>query len=92
MIQSSTLDVESRRLEFLVPGRGSLNIDLDLSDAEISSRIKLRSTAKPVKEHIESWVEGETMRQLQLKRERDFKVEEADAKWIAGTRLIIMYL
>lgn len=90
-MQASTLDVEPRKLEFLIPGRGSLDIDVGLSDAEISSRVKLRSTAKP-EDIIESWVEGETMRQLQLKRERDFEVEQADARWIAGTRSIIIYL
>ncbi|KJA14573.1 hypothetical protein HYPSUDRAFT_150220 [Hypholoma sublateritium FD-334 SS-4] len=91
LMQASTLDVEPRRLEFFVPGRGSLDIDLDLSDAAISSRIKLRSTAK-LEDDIEPWMEGETIRQLQLKRERDFEVEEADARWITGTQSIIIYL
>ncbi|KAF8171301.1 pre-RNA processing PIH1/Nop17-domain-containing protein [Pholiota molesta] len=91
LVEAATLDIEPRKLLMVIPKYGSVNIDLDLSDAEISSQIQLLSKSTS-DESVEKRRDEETMRVLRLKRERDFDVEAAEAEWKIGTGVVVIHL
>ncbi|KAF5314402.1 hypothetical protein D9619_011814 [Psilocybe cf. subviscida] len=99
LIQQSTLDVEERRIILNVPGRPVLDIDVGLSDGEIVARTNiafsavLSSAASPVKkEALDSQKQDYMKQALQLKRQRDFDVDAADAEWKVGTGEVSIFV
>lgn len=93
LTQSSSLDIEPRRLTLSIPSRRTLDIDLAPSDAEIVSRISAINTAsQTLSDSQETRKDQETSRTLQLKRQRDFDVDDAEAEWKVGSEVVIIYL
>ncbi|KAF8901052.1 pre-RNA processing PIH1/Nop17-domain-containing protein [Gymnopilus junonius] len=101
LIQSSTLDIEPRRMVLAISKRPTLDINLALSDAEIAARVGAlyasfspSSTAKPksLEEEKDKRKQEETTRLLQLKRQRDFDVDGAEAEWKVGSDTVTVYL
>ncbi|KIM41697.1 hypothetical protein M413DRAFT_27292 [Hebeloma cylindrosporum] len=113
LVQSSTLDVEPRRIILAIPGRRVFDIDLELSDAELTARIGMAhsscsspgsSSSSPnnstpkgkvadeEKERRENRKEADTTRTLQLKRQRDFVVDGAEAEWEVGGGKVVIYV
>ncbi|KAF8169812.1 pre-RNA processing PIH1/Nop17-domain-containing protein [Pholiota molesta] len=91
LVEAAALDIEPRKLLMVIPKYGSINIDLDRSDAEISSQIQSLSKSTP-DESVGNRRDEETMRILRLKRERDFDVEAAEAEWKVGTGVVVIQL
>ena len=95
-MQSSSLDIERRRLALSIPTRRTLDIDLTPSDAEIVSRISSSINAaalqKSLSDSQEARRDQETSRTLQLKRERDFDVDGAEAEWVVASEAIVICL
>jgi len=83
--------VEARRITLAVPNRRTLDIDLDISDAEIASRVSGLFAATKLSDQ-EKRKEVETTRMLQLKRQRDFQVDNTDAEWKIGTDTVSIFL
>jgi hypothetical protein len=75
----------------VIPKYGSVNINLDRSDAEISSQIQLLSKSTS-DGSVGNRRDEETMRVLRLKRERDFDVEAAEAEWKIGSGVVVIHL
>jgi hypothetical protein len=96
LVQSSSLDIEPRRLTLSIPDQRTLDIDLSLSDAEIVSRISSSINAaapqKPLTDSQETRKDQETSRTLQLKRQCDFDVDAAEAEWKTGTEVVVICL
>jgi len=107
LVQSSTLDIEPRRLILAIPGRRVFDVDLQLSDAELTARIGMahssRSTsstsnstpkgkAADLEEQRENRKEADTTRTLKLKRQRDFEVDRAEAEWEVGGEKVVIYV
>ncbi|KAF8797745.1 hypothetical protein BYT27DRAFT_7204157 [Phlegmacium glaucopus] len=100
LVQSSSLDMEPRRLTLSIPTRRTLDIDLTPSDAEIVSRISSSINAaaqtlpprKPLSDSQETRRDQETSHTLQLKRQRDFDVDGAEAQWKVGSEVVVIYL
>ncbi|CCM03227.1 uncharacterized protein FIBRA_05352 [Fibroporia radiculosa] len=75
-VQSATLDIEPRRIIFHVPDLYALDLNLDMSDAEIGQNAQLS--------------EKTVDQALTLKRQREFDVDRARAQWnVAEGQLII---
>ena len=72
LVPKTTLDVEPRRIILAIPSHPVLDLDLGISDAEITSRIH----NSEIKDKTE-----ETTRTLLLKRQRDFDVDNTKAEW-----------
>ncbi|EJD04912.1 uncharacterized protein FOMMEDRAFT_105099 [Fomitiporia mediterranea MF3/22] len=95
----ATLDIESRRILLHIPQKHFLDINLDLSDAQIG---KLGEVPAPDDDTEESSfadvMKSETLRvrghnageALRLKRQRDFDVEDARAEWRIGEQKLIV--
>jgi hypothetical protein len=93
LAQSSSLDIEPRRLTLSIPSRRTLDIDLAPSDAEIVSRISaINTAAQTLTDSQRTRKDQETSRTLQLKRQRDFDVDGAEAEWKVGTEVVIISL
>ena len=93
LTQSSSLDIEPRRLTLSIPSRRTLDIDLAPSDAEIVSRISaINMASQTLSDSQETRKDQETSRTLQLKRQRDFDVDDAEAEWKVGSEVVIIYL
>jgi len=97
IVQSSSLEIEPRRLTLSIPTRRTLDIDLAPSDAEIVSRISSSINAallpqKPLSDFQETRKDQETSRTLQLKRQRDFDVDGAEAEWKVGNEVVVIHL
>ena len=93
LTQSSSLDIEPRRLTLSIPSRRTLDIDLAPSDAEIVSRIStIYIAAQTLSDSQQTRKDQETSRTLQLKRQRDFDVDGAEAEWRVGSEVVIIYL
>ncbi|PFH49998.1 hypothetical protein AMATHDRAFT_96732, partial [Amanita thiersii Skay4041] len=87
LIEAATLDIEARRLILCVPGRPMLDINLDLSDAEIVARASLSAAAQ--QQPDSSKVSGTT---LTLKRQRDFDVDGARAEWRVADPVLVVFV
>lgn len=93
LTQSSSLDIEPRRFTLSIPSRRTLDIELAPSDAEIVSRISATNTAaQTLSDSQRTRKDQETSRTLQLKRQRDFDVDGAEAEWKVGSEVVIIYL
>lgn len=99
LVQKSTLDVEERRIILTVPGRPTLDIDVSLSDGEIVAWTNiafssvLSSAPSPVeKEALDNQKQEDMKQALQLKRQRDFDVNAADAEWKVGTGEVSIFV
>jgi hypothetical protein len=93
LTQSSSLDIEPRRFTLSIPSRRTLDIELAPSDAEIVSRISATITAaQTLSDSQRTRKDQETSRTLQLKRQRDFDVDGAEAEWKVGSEVVIIYL
>ena len=78
-----------------MPKRPTLDIDLALSDAEIAARVGgvYAQLPKPLSdEERHSRKQEETTRVLQLKRQRDFDVDGAEAEWKIGSDTVTIFL
>jgi len=76
LISQTTLDLEPRRLILQIPSHPTLDINLQLSDAEI---VATSGTSA----HTPSAQQGqeEPNKTLTLKRQREFNVDGAKAQW-----------
>lgn len=83
LIPKTSLDVEPRRIILAIPSHPVLDIDLDISDAEITSRIH--------NSEIEDKAEN-TTRTLLLKRQRDFDVDNTKAEWRVAEGVLIVFV
>jgi hypothetical protein len=95
MIASSTLHISPRALELTIPDRRPLIIDLSLSDAEIESRTGAAYSPTSSDTEVHKWKtrqQEETKAVLQLKRQRDFDVDGAEAEWKIGSGVIEIYV
>ncbi|KAI0790926.1 pre-RNA processing PIH1/Nop17-domain-containing protein [Abortiporus biennis] len=81
-IPKSALDVEEQRILFNVPGLYRFDLNLNLSDADIS-RTVIPKVADAEKEK-EEW--------LKLKRVRQFDVDNAKAEWRVGEGRVILWV
>jgi len=61
------------------------------SDAEIVSRISSSINQAP-SDSQQTLKDQETARTLQLKRQRDFDVDGAQAAWELGSEVVVIYL
>ncbi|KAF8964816.1 pre-RNA processing PIH1/Nop17-domain-containing protein [Flammula alnicola] len=91
LVQRSSLYIEPRRITLSVPNRCTLDINVALSDAEIASGTRLKDEGADERQS-EKRREDQTMRTLQLKRERDFEVDGAEAEWKVGSGTVVVYL
>jgi hypothetical protein len=76
-------------LELTVPDHRRLLIDLSLSDAEIASRVGASYSQSAAEWKARQ--EEETKAVLQLKRQRDFDVDGAEAEWKIGSGIVEIY-
>ncbi|EDR09406.1 uncharacterized protein LACBIDRAFT_293894 [Laccaria bicolor S238N-H82] len=81
LIPKTTLDVEPRRIILAIPSHPVLDIDLNISDAEITSRIH----NSEIRDKTE-----DTTRTLLLKRQRDFDVDNTKAEWRVAEGVLIV--
>ncbi|KIK09537.1 hypothetical protein K443DRAFT_671439 [Laccaria amethystina LaAM-08-1] len=84
LISKTTLDVEPRRIILAIPSHPVLDIDLDISDAEITSRIH--------NSEIKDKTEETTRTLLQLKRQRDFDVDNTKAEWRVAEGVLTVFV
>lgn len=92
LVETAALDIEPRKLLLVIPKYRSVHINLDLPDAEISSRIIQSLSELTPDESVETRRDEETMRVLRLKRERDFDIEVAEAEWKIGSGVVVIHL
>ena len=88
VVAQATLDVEPRRFTLYVPDLPVLDVNLDLSDAEI---VSLASSAASASLHgtvEEKAVEPNNT--LTLKRQRNLDVDEAKAEWRIGEGILLL--
>jgi hypothetical protein len=102
LIRSSTLDIEARRLILNIPGRSTLDINLNLSDAEIVAMASAQhaGTASATAAILHKATEAgrdqadgdnEAAKMLMLKRQRDFDVDGARAEWRVADSVLIVF-
>jgi hypothetical protein len=88
VIAHATLDVEPRRFIFHIPDFPVLDVNLDLSDAEI---VSLASSTTSVTLHGASEEAGtEPGNALTLKRQRDLDVDGANAEWNIAQGILLL--
>ena len=51
-----------------------------------------KGKAADLEEQRENRKEAETTRTLQLKRQRDFEVDRAEAEWVVGGEKVVIYV
>ncbi|KZT03324.1 uncharacterized protein LAESUDRAFT_729351 [Laetiporus sulphureus 93-53] len=76
-VPAATLDLEPRRLMLDAPPLYALDLNLDLSDAQISDAAKLSDAS--------------AAQALTLKRQRDLDVDNARAEWRVGEGRLVIY-
>ena len=80
----------------MIPNRRHLIIDVSLSDAEIASRTAASYSGSTLSDaEADKWKarqQEETTTALQLKRQRDFDVEAAEAEWKIGSGIVEIYV
>jgi hypothetical protein len=87
-IAQATLDIEPRRFVLNIPDFPVLDVDLNVSDAEI---VSLASSATSVSLHGASGDTGmESSNTLTLKRQRDLNVDEASAEWNTAENVLVL--
>ncbi|KAF8235054.1 hypothetical protein L208DRAFT_1451461 [Tricholoma matsutake] len=88
IIAHATLDVEPRRFILTIPDFPVLDVNLNLSDAEIVSRAQ---SATSMSLHSESEGAGmEPNNTLTLKRQRDLDVDGATAEWNITKSILVL--
>jgi len=88
VIALATLDVEPRRFILNIPDFPTLDVNLDLSDAEIVSRA---SSSTSVTLHSAPEKAGtESSNTLTLKRQRDLDVDKVNAEWKVGENVLVV--
>ncbi|PPR02838.1 hypothetical protein CVT24_002235 [Panaeolus cyanescens] len=96
LAQESTLDIAPRSILLKIPNHKTLNVDLALSDAEITARIattyKSALSKDPTSATLQDQKSEETSSTLQLKRQRDFDVDAADAEWKIGSGILRLWV
>ncbi|KAF9477467.1 hypothetical protein BDN70DRAFT_881171 [Pholiota conissans] len=98
LIQNATLDVGPRSFSLHVPRRPALDLDLSLSDAEIVVRVGSMygsdhgNVKAKEKEERDRRRQVAVERALQLKRQRDFDVEGAEAEWRLGSGEVVVFV
>jgi hypothetical protein len=96
IIASSTLYITARTLDLTIPNHRPLSINLSLSDGEIASHVAstYHSKAKATlsEEELDQSKARDTARTLQLKRQRDFDVDNAAAEWKTGSVVVVVFL
>lgn len=86
-IQTSTLDLEPRRIILSIPNLYSLDVNLDASDAEL---IALSSASRNGNNLVST--EGDDVPSaLTLKRARDLDIGGAKAEWRVAEGVIVIY-
>lgn len=87
-IARATLDMEPRRFILNIPDFPTLDVNLDLSDAEI---VSLASSSTSLTLHGASEEAGtESNNILTLKRQRDFDVDNVNAEWKVADSILVV--
>jgi len=79
--------MEPRRFILNIPDFPTLDVNLDLSDAEI---VSLASSSTSLTLHGASEEAGTESNILTLKRQRDFDVDNVNAKWKVADSILVV--
>ncbi|KAF8885666.1 pre-RNA processing PIH1/Nop17-domain-containing protein [Infundibulicybe gibba] len=90
LIPYTTVDIEPRRLILHIPGRETLDINLDLSDAEIIATSSTSATSLGMIDLNHGGIGSGPDNILALKRERDLKVAVAMAEWHVAQGVLVI--
>lgn len=87
VIARATLDIEPRRFILNIPEFPILDVDLNMSDAEI---VSLASSATSVSLGTSEDAGVESSSTLTLKRQRDLDVDRASAEWNTADNVLVL--
>ncbi|KAG6902941.1 hypothetical protein C0995_009333 [Termitomyces sp. Mi166 len=85
LIEQATLDVEPRRFILTIPDYPVLDVNLDLSDAEIVATAASRTSAS-----LHEKNESEPNNALTLKRQRPLDVDGATSEWRVVNNMLVI--
>lgn len=91
LVKSSMLDIEHRRLILNIPGRPSLDINLELPDAEIVAKTPPQSHGAMLATSQTPGQDSIQNNTLTLKRQRDFNVDGARAEWRVADKVLVVF-
>lgn len=91
LVRNSTLDVEPRRLLLCVPHMAPLDINMALADADMEQYWAGSVASTGLSSDLEDNLVSSNIRKaLNLKRERDFDVDGAEAEWNVGSGVVVI--